>query len=567
MYALLLRLFGTVLLGVAPATAVAQGLPLAIPVASPDANYGFPIKRVGNFDTAPIIFEGQRLFTIAAPAGNGDNAVPAIVQRVDTIQDNLRRIVPVSIGGGAAAVGGTITIGESRFDADTFVVEVGKENGYPTLYATDGKHRESAPIMTLTDADATLSGLTSTQLAQNWRAILQSALGPALLAIQPEYFAAQLKKMPFVLAGAAALTWLLSILRKFLRKRGRDIDEAAARIDDVATADTSEAKRLRLVNSMLEAAPWLVTWFVVALWVLVFLWMLSVFPGTRGYANALSSSIVKVIVLWLAVAIFDRFLGIAIIRLSDDWAFNPFSGVTDRARLMLRRPTIVRALENLKSIVLFAVAAGWTLSIFAISTASVLTIGAIAAFAISFAAQSIIKDYVNGFLILAEDQFAIGDYVTINGVSGSVENLSLRITQVRTDDGKLVTIPNSTIAAVENATRSWSRIDFRVSVATDSNIEKALATLQAALEDLADDPKWKPYVLEAPKVLGVDSVSHAGIVLRAWIKIAPSERGPLSREVNRRVEEAFRQNSVSIAIPQTTLVQPQVQIEEASAKA
>ena len=91
---------------------------------------------------------------------------------------------------------------------------------------------------------------------------------------------------------------------------------------------------------------------------------------------------------------------------------------------------------------------------------------AVIAFALSFAMQNLIKDYLNGFLILAEDQYAIGDYVTINAYSGSVEDLTLRITRLRADDGRLVTIPNSAVGAVENQTRMWSRIAWRAASAS-----------------------------------------------------------------------------------------------------
>jgi small conductance mechanosensitive channel len=216
----------------------------------------------------------------------------------------------------------------------------------------------------------------------------------------------------------------------------------------------------------------------------------------------------------------------------------------------------LQAADSAKAMVIYAVAAGSTLSILSVNMASVLTLGAVAAFAVSFASQSLIKDFVNGWLILAEDQFAIGDYVTINGITGAVENLTLRITQVRTDDGKLVSMPNSSIVAVENATRSWSRVDFRVAVALDSDVAKASGVLAKALDDLAADPAWKAAILEPPQVLGVDSVTNSGIVLRAWIKTAPGERGPLAREINRRVDEAFRAAAIGIGLPQSVIVQP-----------
>lgn len=262
--------------------------------------------------------------------------------------------------------------------------------------------------------------------------------------------------------------------------------------------------------------------------------------------------------MWLFVAVLDKVISFIILRLSNAWEISPFLSYEERSRILVRRPTLVSAAENLKFILLYATAIGWTFSILQISTTSILTISAVVAFAVSFAAQSIIKDYVNGFLILAEDQFAINDYVTINGITGNVENLTLRITQIRTDDGKLVTMPNNTIATVENSTRMWSRIDFRVSIANNSDIGKATALLQKTLDEIAADLAWRDQILEPPVVLGVDSVSSTGIVLRAWIKTAPAGKGALSREINRRVDEAFRENAIGIAIPQTVVVAPPV---------
>jgi small conductance mechanosensitive channel len=265
---------------------------------------------------------------------------------------------------------------------------------------------------------------------------------------------------------------------------------------------------------------------------------------------------VTIAVLWVVAIGLDRLLALAFARVADAWEGNPFLSPRDRARQVLRRPTLLQAADSAKATVIYAVATGSTLSLLSLNMTSVLTLGAVAAFAVSFASQSLIKDFVNGWLILAEDQFAIGDYVTINGITGLVENLTLRITQIRTDDGKLVSMPNSSIVAVENATRSWSRVDFRVSVALDSDISKASAVLGKALDDLAADPAWKASILEPPQVLGVDAVTNAGIVLRAWIKTAPGERGPLAREINRRVDEAFRAASIGIGLPQSVIVQP-----------
>src|SRR5271166_5421158 len=150
-----------------PVAALAQ-LPISLP--SPAAGYGFPVKRVGNLDTATISYQGVRLFTIAAPAAADSSDVSPIVQRVETIEDNLRRVVPPSTSGSF------LDPSASRFDPETFKVEIGSENGYATLYATDGRHKDVAPLMTLTESDSAYYALPSRQLALQWQAALQAAL-------------------------------------------------------------------------------------------------------------------------------------------------------------------------------------------------------------------------------------------------------------------------------------------------------------------------------------------------------------------------------------------------------
>jgi small conductance mechanosensitive channel len=172
------------------------------------------------------------------------------------------------------------------------------------------------------------------------------------------------------------------------------------------------------------------------------------------------------------------------------------------------------------------------------------------ALALSFAAQSIVKDLTTGFLILTEDQFAIGDVVTIGAISGTVENLNLRITQVRDDRGKLITIPNSQITVVENATRTWSRVDFTIDIASDADIERALKALAEVADALYTDPAWYARIVEPPSVLGVEAISPNGITLRMWIVTAPAQQYAVRRELNRRVLLAFSAQNITLGIPQ-----------------
>jgi small-conductance mechanosensitive channel len=276
-------------------------------------------------------------------------------------------------------------------------------------------------------------------------------------------------------------------VRSRLRRRS---DRLQAQEAEVGARDEADAarSRLRRRRQVVEGASWLLTWGTVLLWLLVALWILTVVPATRGPATTLSRRIALTAGLWFVIVVFNYLSRLALVELGDAWGFNPFLSPEDAARKALRRPMIVVAIDDLKGVVLYLIGVIATLSIFEISPTSVLTIGAIIALVIGFAAQSVVRDYVGGFLILVEDQYAVGDQVTINGingVTGAVESLTLRITQVRTDTGALVTLPNGTITIVENATRSWSRIDFRIAIALDSDVERALALLRGVVDGFA----------------------------------------------------------------------------------
>ena len=509
-----------------PLAAQAQGFSLPISSAQTTAApYGVAVKRINNFDTAPVTFQGQRLFTVAVPASNDNAEVPQVVQRVYIIESNLRQIAPASIS--AKGV---------RFDANTFKVEIGNDSGDPVLYATDGIKHDKFPIMTVTQPDTAFNAVPKQELAQQWATTLQGTLVRAIVASEPGYVREQLRKLPWVLLGVALATIAIVWLRRRLRKTGRALD--------------SETRR-----AVYAGLLWALGLAALAIWAFTVYWLLTIFPATRAYANQLSGRAFQVVLLWAVIAVLDRLIGAFIVRATDAWRSNIMLTADQRARIKLRSPTLIRSADNLKSIVLWAIAIVWTFAILSVSAVSLLTIGAVVAFAFSFATQSLIKDYLNGFLILAEDQFAIGDMVTIGGVTGTVEDLTLRITRLRADDGRLVTIPNSTITTVENSTRSWARVDFRVSVAASANVERATAVLQDALDKLAADPAWSKDIIEPPQVLGVDSVSYAGVVLRAWIKTIPSERAPLAREINLRVGEAFRRNGIAIGAPQAVIMQ------------
>jgi len=200
----------------------------------------------------------------------------------------------------------------------------------------------------------------------------------------------------------------------------------------------------------------------------------------------------------------------------------------------------------------------WSLAVVALLTLagslgvdvrSILTGLGIAGLAVSLAAQNIIRDFLNGVLIIFEDQFAVGDTVQIDGTSGTVEIFTLRTTRIRTLDGELVTIPNGTISTVLNSTKKWSRARIEIGVAYGTDIPKALAVMNAVAKDLALEMPGK--VIEDPcAVEGILAFDAGSLKLRILLKTAPGAQWEVAAVYRLRLKEAFDRAGVSIALPQ-----------------
>jgi small-conductance mechanosensitive channel len=213
-----------------------------------------------------------------------------------------------------------------------------------------------------------------------------------------------------------------------------------------------------------------------------------------------------------------------------------------RARAMLRVPTISSALAGFKTFVLIAVAALLSLGQLGLQITSVVTIGGVVALAITFATQNFLRDFVGGLMVLFEDQYAIGDFVTINGYTGLVERLTLRMVQVRDPIGSVVTIAHSTVTTVANHSRDWSRIDFRVTIDPNADPAAAIESIRASVDEFAAQAECRGSVQLPLEWIGIDNFNREWTMIRASIRTAPLRQYEARRQLNafvrRRLEEA-----------------------------
>jgi small conductance mechanosensitive channel len=171
----------------------------------------------------------------------------------------------------------------------------------------------------------------------------------------------------------------------------------------------------------------------------------------------------------------------------------------------------------------------------------------IAGLALSLGAQNLVRDYIAGAFILVENQFARGDVVKIADVTGSVEDFSLRRTTLRDMDGTMHTVPNGLIGVASNLTRIWARINLDLTVALDTDLERATRAIDELGQAMAADPAWQKRILEPPRVDRIESVTGAGVTLKVLGTVRAADRWAAAGELRRRILTAFAKEGIAIA--------------------
>ena len=178
----------------------------------------------------------------------------------------------------------------------------------------------------------------------------------------------------------------------------------------------------------------------------------------------------------------------------------------------------------------------------------------IAGIAIGLGTQNLVRDYLNGALILIENQYAKGDIVRIAGVSGKVEDFTLRRTTLRDQDGTVHTVPNGEITVASNLTRVWARVNQEVQVVYGTDIEKATAVVHRVGQQLLADPEWGPRILTAPAVERVSALGELGVTLKVVGTVRASEQWAVDGELRKRLLAAFAESGIEIPQPQRAML-------------
>lgn len=186
---------------------------------------------------------------------------------------------------------------------------------------------------------------------------------------------------------------------------------------------------------------------------------------------------------------------------------------------------------------------------FNINIEPLLASAGIAGLAIGFGAQALVKDVINGFFILIENQFQVGDVIRVAGVSGKVEEITMRRTLLRDADGTLHVVPNGAIQLVSNMTRDWSQVNLTVAVDYSENSDRVVKLLQEVAQAFYSDPAFKPDLVAEPMVPGIDKVRGQEVDYLVLVKVRPGRQHDVARELRRRIKNWFEENNIKAGIP------------------
>ena len=541
-------------LNIAPVRSQLINLPEAL-----QQEQSFDRTQVGNLDVAQIKLDGQVLFSVATPTANklSKNSTSAIERRVKAIQFHLSDIV------------------KRGFDPDTLKVTKSKLNNKTILVASD-KDWGPRNILTVTINDVELDEPGSIdEIAQKWAKVIKEALLKAQEQRQPEY---QKQQIPFVLGilavmmvgsfGIRKLQKIRGAIRQRLEQYQRKLEAAESDPSDLTSSPTpkdenslqpfKEQRRFKFsrylpqltleqqisVNLILRRilmTAQIIIWF--GGMAIIF----HLFPQTRAGGDWLLRFPLAYICIPLGIALLKSVVDTLLrwyIRVQVDQIKEEGGG---DVRLRSRALSILSVLEELTAYL--AIALGFLLFFYVIKA---LQIALIAIAVIAFVSQNTLQDFLQTFFLLSEDQYALGDWIQIGDMTGKVEKISMRASQVRSRCGDLFTIPHASFNEVTNFSHGYSGINLFIDVAYKTNLDRAIAVIDQVAKGMQQDSVWGKYII-ASQMKGVENFGDNSITIRLILKTDAGQQWDVGREYRRRLKPAFDKAGIEIPFPQRSI--------------
>ncbi|MBN1542126.1 mechanosensitive ion channel family protein [candidate division KSB1 bacterium] len=255
----------------------------------------------------------------------------------------------------------------------------------------------------------------------------------------------------------------------------------------------------------------------------------------------------------IVIILILAFIGLHVVSIVAKRLTRVITSHTLDVEAQKRAETLSSVIRHILTVMLILVAAAMVLGELDIEIGPVLAAAGIVGLAIGFGAQSLVKDVINGFFILLEDQIRVGDVVEIAGKAGLVEKVNLKLTILRDLEGKVHFIPNGQIDTVTNMTKGFSRFVFDIGVAYREDIDQVIELIKRVDESLRNDPEFADDILQPAEILGLDKFANSALIVKGFLTTKPIKQWRVGREFNRRIKKIFDQNDIEIPFPHVTL--------------
>ncbi len=469
-----------------------------------------------------VRLDGYKVFQLAAPQA-------AIGSRIRRVETNLEQIRDRYV--------------QADSDELRFTTERIGPDELPAIFI-NGRY-----LLTLTKTDANMQGTLPWSLAKDLQQTLPATLRQARRQRQPEYLRQQgIAAALIALAAAVAIGVIEYRQRRLPDRYGLAgwllrIDPSGLEPQQREHLQEAQRRSLQLVQMVITVGT-----------TLLILWL---FPMTRPFCLRAINwlKIPFVILVLLIIAYVGARLSFALIEsLSSGLVNESLSAIENSRRTELRVSTITSVLRNIATFAWIVIGLLVALALAGINLGLLIASFSVAGLALSLIFRNLVTGAVNSFFIILEDQYAIGDVIVLEdvagGLGGLVENLNLRITQLRDTGGRLITVPMSQVSAVANFSHQWARADMKIPIPYQADVNQALGIIRTTAEEMHHDDDWRSLILEPVEVLGVENFGDRGPVVRVWIKTQPIKQWDVSREFHRRLKLAFDDAEITIPAQQ-----------------
>ncbi len=577
----------------------AQQPPLGVNLSRNFENFlhNIPTFQEGNLELAPIFIDGKVVGFVSSKIGLQPH-IPNAASRAQLIHRKLQGILErmSKYAGNYRANQGRSKPEElEQVVAEQLKITASKLQETFVILIAFPKDAPPEVVFSITQADAQTVGLSEAKIAKQAIDYGREVLLQAWKERQPDYLRTQARLALKIFSVMIMLSLTLFWGQKFLTARSLELKQLLAvptnsaqvtnehqfesgmlskpielALDIIAARGEKLSYRQKSsLNAFLRA---ILLGGQILLWVLGFGYLCSLFYWSRPLSNwllgvtgwgglapldwlihsgqrATPGVQLMGLVLVVGVSLVNKGSYVLIDYLLAGWMKKKDPLSPSSERYQVRFPTLASAVKGLVTMLTYFLLGIFILRQLGALPNTVTIILGVISLGLSLAAQNLLKDVINGSLILLQDWYAVGDWIAIDELEGSVENLSLQMTQLRNLEGELITIPNGTITRVRNKSSGWAQVKFSIDVSYDANLEQAMSVMKRVAEQLYDDPVWQDKLLGSPRMLGVESLDHQGVTIRILLKTKPLEQWAVAREYRRRLKKAFDESKITVGLP------------------